>query len=101
MTDVRVLEVDEEVVDVVVEDKEVDGIEVAVEDNEAEAEGCKTVPLAPTYSYMESLPFPPQISAELPAQVKAHPELPSGAGPPPLEKTLPQWHSSAYSTPAY
>ena len=51
-----VLEVDEEVVDVVVEDKEVDGIEVAVgEDNEDETEGCKTDPLAPTYSYIESL----------------------------------------------
>jgi hypothetical protein len=86
VTDMPVLEADEEVVDVVVDGKEV----VVDEDNEGETEGCKTVPLAPTYSYIESLPLPPQISAELPEQVKEHPALPSGAGPPPLEKTLPQ-----------
>lgn len=53
-----------------------------------------TIPAAFMYSYTESLELPPQISVVLPSQVQVQPALPSGAGPPPFEKTLPQWHSS-------
>jgi hypothetical protein len=41
-------------------------------------------------SYKSSLFAPPQYSDWLPLQGILHPVKPSGAGPPPLEKTLPQ-----------
>lgn len=41
-------------------------------------------------SYKSSLFGPPQNSDRLPLQGILHPVKPSGAGPPPLEKTLPQ-----------
>jgi hypothetical protein len=41
-------------------------------------------------SYRSSLFGPPQNSDRLPLQGILHPVKPSGAGPPPLEKTLPQ-----------
>lgn len=41
-------------------------------------------------SYKSSLLGPPQNSERLPLQGILHPVKPSGAGPPPLEKTFPQ-----------
>ena len=48
---------------------------------------CAPVPGA---WYTSSLYDPPQYSEELPLQGMLHPENPSGAGPPPPEKELPQ-----------
>jgi hypothetical protein len=66
-----------------------------------EDEGRATMPAALMYSYIESLELPPQISVVSPSQVQVHPALPSGATPPPLENSFPQWHSLWYSIPAY
>ncbi len=62
------------------------GLDVVVEDGLEDG----TTPAALIYSYIESLEFPPHISAEFPAQGQVQPAFPSGAGPPPFEKVLPQ-----------
>ncbi len=62
------------------------GLDVAVEEGLEDA----MTPAALIYSYIDSLEFPPHISAEFPAQAQEQPAFPSGAGPPPFENVLPQ-----------
>jgi hypothetical protein len=77
----------EEVVEifVVAMELEVERLEVEDDDIVLEAFGFGN-----PYPYTSSLLGPPQYSEALPAQIMLHPVDPSGAGPPPLEKTLPQ-----------
>jgi hypothetical protein len=87
-----------------VEEVEVEGAEVE-EVEEVEVEGVEVVETAGFVevlelllealtvllkSYKSSLFGPPQNSDRFPLQGILHPVKPSGAGPPPLEKTLPQ-----------
>ena len=58
-----------------------------VDDNFVEEIGCAPVPGA---WYISSLYGPPQNSDELPLQSMLQPERPSGAGPFPPKKELPQ-----------
>lgn len=65
------------------------GVEVDVENALVEE---ATVPFARMYSYNDNRSPPPQISDEFPWQAYVQPANPSGAGPPPFMKKLPQWH---------
>jgi hypothetical protein len=67
----------------------VEVVEVAEAEVDGEAVVVVLEATAPNL-YMSSLFGPPQYSDELPLQGILHPVKPSGAGPPPLEKALPQ-----------
>lgn len=71
-----------------------------IEDETVEDESVKelrVIGVAPVPGawYISILYGPPQNSDELPLQGISHPEKPSGAGPPPPEKELPQSLNSA------
>jgi hypothetical protein len=87
--EIEELKVDEEEV----EDFKLEELEVELVDNTDVVEELELLLDALTVllkSYKSSLFAPPQYSDWLPLQGILHPVKPSGAGPPPLEKTLPQ-----------
>jgi hypothetical protein len=76
-----------------VEDLKLEELEVELVDNTDVVEELELLLETVTVllnSYKSSLFGPPQNSDRLPLQGMLHPVKPSGAGPPPLEKTLPQ-----------
>ena len=84
---------EEEVEDVELEDFKLEVLKVELVDNTdvvEELELLLEALKALLKSYKSSLFAPPQYSDWLPLQGILHPVKPSGAGPPPLEKTLPQ-----------
>jgi hypothetical protein len=84
---------EEEVEDVELEDFKLEVLKVELVDNTDVVEELELLLDALTVllkSYKSSLFAPPQYSDWLPLQGILHPVKPSGAGPPPLEKTLPQ-----------
>ena len=87
--DVIELKVDEEEVD----DFKLEELKVELVDNTDVVEELELLLETVTVllnSYKSSLFGPPQNSDRLPLQGILHPANPSAAGPPPLEKTLPQ-----------
>jgi hypothetical protein len=92
--EVLVLKVEEEEVEECkVEEEELEELKVELVDNTDVVEELELLLETLTVllkSYKSSLFGPPQYSDWLPLQGILHPVKLSGAGPPPLEKTLPQ-----------